>query len=150
MSSTHQERATMNDLYLVDGKAELIGGRIVHFMPTGFKPSRVAGRIFRSLDDYADEAGEGLALGDNTGFAVAELPSGRQSFSPDASFYTGPIPENEMRFLPAAPIFAAPNHSSRNSTQLLRCKFTLSPLPMPSDCNIRAVRLTLLSNAAYE
>lgn len=104
--STDQQRATIDDLRSVDGKAELIDGRIVHFMPTGFKPSRVAGRIFRSLDDHADAAGNAVALGDNTGFAVEVLSSGRQSFSPDAAFYTGPIPENEMSFLPAAPVFA--------------------------------------------
>ena len=33
------------------------------------------------------------------GFAVAELSSGRQSFSPDASYYDGPLPANPMRFI---------------------------------------------------
>lgn len=106
MSITDQERASLNDLAKIDGKAELVGGRIVRLMPTGRKPNRVAGRIFRRLDEYAEATGQGEAYTDNIGFTVPELPSGRQSFSPDASYYTGPLPENEMRFLPGAPTFA--------------------------------------------
>ena len=41
MSSATQAAATLDDLYGVEGKAELINGRIVHFMPTGFRPGRV-------------------------------------------------------------------------------------------------------------
>ena len=78
-------RATLDDLYREEGKAELIGGRIVRQMASGFKPNRVAARIFRSLDDYAETTGRGVALTDNMGFAVPELPSGRESFSPDAA-----------------------------------------------------------------
>ncbi len=35
-------RATLDDLMRYDGNAELIGGRIVTYMATGFRPSRVA------------------------------------------------------------------------------------------------------------
>jgi len=45
MSSMTQAAATLDDLYRVEGKAELIGGRIVRLMPTGWGPSRVAFRI---------------------------------------------------------------------------------------------------------
>jgi hypothetical protein len=45
--------ATLDDLRQVKSKAELIAGRIVHLMPTGFRPGQVAGRIYRSLDDHA-------------------------------------------------------------------------------------------------
>ncbi len=106
MSSAIQVVATLDDLYRVDGKAELIGGRIVHLMATGRKPSRVASRIFRSLDDHAEATGLGEAYGDNIGFAVALLSSSRQSFSPDASYFLGPFPANEMRFLEGTPTFA--------------------------------------------
>jgi Uma2 family endonuclease len=99
-------RATLEDLARTPGKAELIGGRIIHFMPTGFRPSRVAAQIFRSLDDHARVAGRGLAFTDNTGFAVPELASGRESFSPDASYYLGPPPLDEMDFISGAPTFA--------------------------------------------
>jgi len=91
----------------VDGKAELIGGRIVHYMAVGHGPNRIAGRIFRSLDDYAEARGAGSAYTDSIGFAVPELPSGRESFSPDASYYDGPLPANEMDFVPGPPTFAA-------------------------------------------
>jgi Uma2 family endonuclease len=99
-------RATLDDLYRVEGKAELIGGRIVHLMGTGRRPNRVAGRIYRSLDDYAEATGVGEAYTDNMGFTVPELPSGRESFSPDASYYSGPFPANDMRFNEGPPTFA--------------------------------------------
>lgn len=106
MSITDQQHATLEDLYKIEGKAELVGGRIVRLMPTGRKPNRVAGRIYRRLDEHAEATGRGEAYTDNIGFTVPELSNGRQSFSPDASFYVGPLPENDMRFLPAAPVFA--------------------------------------------
>ena len=40
------------------------------------------------------------------GFAISELPSGRESFSPDASIYDGPLPEDPMWFIEWAPTFA--------------------------------------------
>ena len=98
--------ATIDDLYRVEGKAELIGGRIVRYMPTGRKPNRVAGRIYISLDEYAGATGRGEAYTDSMGFTVPELSSGRQSFSPDASYYVGPFPDNEMRFIDGPPTFA--------------------------------------------
>ena len=107
MSSAAQVAATLDDLYGVEGKAELINGRIVHLMPTGFRPGRVGARIFRSLDDRAEAVGRGVALPDNVGFAVPMLSSGRESFSPDAAYFLGPLPSNPMRFLPGPPTFAA-------------------------------------------
>lgn len=106
MASATEVVATLADLARVEGKAELIAGRIVHLMPTGRKPSRTASRIFRSLDDHAEATGCGEAYADNTGFAVQPLRSGRQSFSPDAAYFLGPFPDNDMRFLEGAPVFA--------------------------------------------
>jgi Uma2 family endonuclease len=106
MASAPERTATLDDLYRVEGKAELIAGRIVHYLATGRKPSRVAGRLFRSLDDHAEATGRGEAYTDSMGFAVEELRSGRQSFSPDASYYDGPFPENPMRFIDGPPTFA--------------------------------------------
>src|SRR2546427_3382285 len=105
MASVTETRATLDDLYQTEGKGELIGGRIVHFMASGFKPNKVAGRIFRSLGDHADLKG-GHAFTDNMGFAIIELPSGRESFSPDASYYDGPMPADEMLFIKGPPTFA--------------------------------------------
>jgi Uma2 family endonuclease len=107
MSHVSQVRATLDDLYRTPGKAELIGGRIVHLMATGRKPNRVAFRIVRSLDDHASQTGKGEAYTDNMGFAIPELPSGRESFAPDAAYYDGPLPANPMRFIEGPPTFAA-------------------------------------------
>jgi len=76
-------------------------------MSTGRKPNRVAGRIYRSLDDYAAQVRKGEAYTDNMGFAVPLLPSERESFSPDASYHKGPFPIDPMRFIVGAPSFAA-------------------------------------------
>ncbi len=99
-------RATLDDLMRVEGKAELIGGRVVSFMASGYRPSRVAMRIGRSLDEYCYATGRGIGFADGIGYAVPELSTGRESFSPDASYYTGPLPANEMRFISGPPDFA--------------------------------------------
>ena len=116
MASVTETRATLDDLYRTEGKAELIGGRIVPQMATGVRPNKVAGRIYRSLSDHADRKG-GHAFTDNMGFAVPELPSGRESFSPDASFYDGSLPEDVMRFVKGPPKFAAEVRSANDYGQ---------------------------------
>lgn len=107
MSQIQTAPATLEDLYRAEGKAELIGGRIVELMATGRRPNRVAFRITRSLDDYAQKSGSGEAFTDNIGYAISVLPSGRESFSPDASYYVGAFAENTMRFIQGPPTFAA-------------------------------------------
>jgi Uma2 family endonuclease len=101
-----KKRATLDDLYGVEGKAELIGGRIVRSMGSGDLPTEVAAAIYVSLRAYSKATGRGLAKTDGVGYAVPELPSGRESFSPDASYHTGPRPVNRMRFIDGAPTFA--------------------------------------------
>lgn len=98
-------KATIEDLYHIPekGKAELVNGELVLMGPTGFLPSRAAGVIYRSLFDYERRTKAGYALADNIGFKV-NLPH-RESFSPDAAFYTGE--PTGMKFLEGAPIFAA-------------------------------------------
>lgn len=98
--------ATLDDLRQVKGKAELIDGRIVPLMPTGFLPGRVGGRIYQSLDAHATAVGRGVALPDNVGFAVPRLASGRQSFSPDAAYYDGPLPADPTDFIAGPPTLA--------------------------------------------
>ena len=106
MSSGAQTAATLDDLLRVEGKAELINGRIVPLMPTGRRPNLVAGRIFRSLAAHVEALGIGEAYTDNMGFAVPELSTGRLTFSPDVSYYVGPFPPNVMRFVEGPPTFA--------------------------------------------
>jgi len=99
--------ATLDDLYRVEGKAELIGGRIVQFMASGVDPSLIALEIAILLRAFAQQCGIGVAFGDGIGFAMRPpLSSGRESFSPDASYYVGPLPKNRMRFIEGAPVFA--------------------------------------------
>lgn len=107
MAIVEPARATIADLYRVEGKAELIAGRVVELMASGRKPSRIAKRIVRSLDDHAESSGRGEVFGDGLGYAVPELPSGRESFCPDASYYDGPPSADEMRFIEGSPNFAA-------------------------------------------
>jgi Uma2 family endonuclease len=107
LNSVAQSRAKLDDLYRVDGKAELLGGRIVRFKPSGRLPSRIALRIAMSLDAHARKSGVGEAFGGGVGYAVPELPSGRESFSPDASFHVGLANSDPMRFIEGAPVFAA-------------------------------------------
>lgn len=104
--TTAHARATLDDLYREDGKAELIGGRVVRFMASGDLPSLVAFEIAVRLRAYAKATGQGVAYSDGIGYAIPELPSGRESFSPDASYYVGPRPANRMRFIEQAPTFA--------------------------------------------
>jgi Uma2 family endonuclease len=93
--------ATIEDLYLVDGKAELVGGEIVMMSPTGGLPEYAAFKIASSLDEYGVRTGRGFVVPDNVAFVV-NLPH-RQSFCPDAAFHPGPL---TMKFLDGAPVFA--------------------------------------------
>lgn len=114
--ATVTQRATLDDLYRTEGKAELIGGRIVELMATGVRPSEVASNIFINLREYGKKRGVGKAFNDNLGFAVPELASGRESFSPDASYYDGPLPKNQMRFVEGPPTLAIEVRSESDYT----------------------------------
>lgn len=105
MAIGSSKRATIDDLYRVEGKAELIDGRIVHLMPSGVTPGQIAFEIAVSLRDHVRQTGHGIAFADGTGFTVPELPSGRESFCPDAAYYNGP-PVRSMRFHAGPPTFA--------------------------------------------
>jgi Uma2 family endonuclease len=99
--------ATIEALYRVEGKAELIGGRIVRFMASGDFPSQVAFEIAVSLREHVRATGVGVTYPDGMGYAIhPPLASGRQSYSPDASYYVGSRPRNRMRFIDGAPMFA--------------------------------------------
>ena len=95
-------RATIEDLYKVEGKAELVNGEMVHMPPSGDEPKVAGGEIFVNLRDYTRRTGRGKAYTDGAGFHV-NLPH-RESFSPDAAYHIGP--RMGMRFLEGAPIFA--------------------------------------------
>ena len=99
-----QKQATLDDLYKVDTKAELVDGKILHLMSTGRKPFYASFTIAFSLRLFVDASDlPGIAIADNAGFVV-NLPN-RKSFSPDAGYYEGPD-DSDMKFFVGAPLFA--------------------------------------------
>ena len=91
-------------LMKVEGKAEIIDGKIVELPLAGQAPNYAALEIASSLLLHSEETAIGVAVSDGAGF-LCELPH-RRSFSPDAAFYVGPDPDDGMKFFPQAPIFA--------------------------------------------
>jgi len=94
--------ATIEDLYRVPGKAEIVNGEIVHMSPTGAAPSYAASEIFVRLREYARRTKKGYAISDNAAFHV-ELPN-RKSFSPAVAYHVGKW--TGMKFFESAPTFA--------------------------------------------
>src|SRR5438034_3747456 len=103
MAATTRAEATIDDLYKVDGKAELVDGRIVLRSPTGDLPGCASLAIGSSMRQHQWTTGTGVAYANNVGFRV-NLPR-RESFSPDAAYHTGK--RAGMKFLEGAPAFAA-------------------------------------------
>ena len=95
-------RATIEDLYKVDGKAELVNGEIVEMPPAGDDPNGASLNVAISLRAYEKRTGQGRAYTEGAGFHV-NLPH-REAFSPDAAYHIGP--RTGMRFLEGAPVFA--------------------------------------------
>jgi Uma2 family endonuclease len=110
-SDMAQREATVEDLYRVPGKAEIVNGELVIMTPAGGLHGFAAGVVYASLLDYARATKRGYALPDNVGFVV-NLPN-RRSFSPDVAFWTGgPL---TAKFLEGAPIFAVEVRSEDDS-----------------------------------
>jgi Uma2 family endonuclease len=93
--------ATIDDLYHVEGKAELVNGELVLMSVAGKRHGRVALRVSASLLEYEKRTAHGHALPDNVGFIV-DLPH-RWSFSPDAAYSLQPDTDG---FVDGAPVFA--------------------------------------------
>lgn len=113
---TAPPRATLDDLSRYEGKVELINGRIVQTMGTGDLPSDVALNISISLRNYAKTTGRGVGKSDGVAYAVPELTSGRESFAPDASYYSGQRPKDRMRYIEGAPTLAVEVRSKNDYT----------------------------------
>lgn len=99
---TTKVEATVDDLYKVEQKAELVNGEIILMSPTGGLPRFAGDAILSSLFSYSKQTKFGRAVGDNAAFVV-NLPN-RKSFSPDAAYYVGP--DSGMEFYKGAPVFA--------------------------------------------
>ena len=93
----------IQELYHVEGMAEIINGEIVNMGGTGLAPALAGFQIVISLMAYRRKMKSGFAVPDNCAFIV-DLPH-RDTFSPDAAWYVGPHPG--MKFVNGAPLFAA-------------------------------------------
>ncbi len=95
--------AKIEDLYNVEGQAELVNGKIVR-MPLHVEAvARAIGNAKMSLYEYSENGKKGLPLGSTVAYIV-DLPH-RKAFCPDLAFYTGT--EHSMEFPKGAPIFVA-------------------------------------------
>ena len=99
---TSPDEALVDALMRVEGKAEIIDGKIVHLPMTGDAPGYAGDQIYFSLQNHVLRTRRGRAVGDGKGFLV-NLPR-RRSFSPDAAYWEGR--SGRMRFHGGAPTFA--------------------------------------------
>jgi len=99
---TISAKATIDDLYRVREKAEIVNGEVVVMSPTGGLPSSAGGAIYASLLRHQRGGGGGRAYPDGAGFIV-DLKN-RRSFSPDAAFHREL--KATMKFVEGAPVFA--------------------------------------------
>lgn len=99
-----RRRDTVEDLYRVEGPAELVDGRIIPLM-TGDRPCEVTGNILVSLHAHAKKTRRGNARMGSLGYVVPELSPRRESFCPDVSYHTHKV-KKRMRFVEGAPDFA--------------------------------------------
>lgn len=106
MATVTPARATIDDLFNTEGKAELIGGRIVENMATGHYLGLVALEIAVSLHEWFRRERQGIVHAESVGYVVPELSSGRESFCPDLSYFNGPRPTNRMKFISGPPTLA--------------------------------------------
>jgi Uma2 family endonuclease len=91
--------ATLEDLYAVEGKAELVDGRLVLLPMTGGAHGNAVANIVTSLKLHQRMFGGGRPFGDNVGYVLGP----RRSVAPDASWHTGSW---GPRLMEGAPAFA--------------------------------------------
>jgi Uma2 family endonuclease len=92
----------VEELYRVEGKAEIIDGEIIRLPLSGGLPSLATGAILFSLMRQ-ENLSSGRTFTSTVAFLI-DLPY-RKSISPDASWYVGP--RWGMKFPEGAPLFAA-------------------------------------------
>jgi Uma2 family endonuclease len=97
-----KRQATLDDLEHVEGRAEIVNGKVVMKSGGGFPHTRAGMLIVRRLEEYEERTQSGYAMDSNAYYAVA-LPN-RLSFCPDVSFYAGP-PRGD-KWMEGAPLFA--------------------------------------------
>ena len=105
MATIHSTTSLVDALYRIEGKAEIVDGRIVHMSPAGGDHGLAAKKILLSLAMHEQKVGGGVSFGDNVGFLV-DLPR-RKSFSPDVAWVAGKTEADfDSKFVEGAPSFA--------------------------------------------
>ena len=96
-----QREATIDDLYHVEGKAELVNGELLLLPMTSGLHGFAVGQVFASLLAYGRLTRRGHALPDNVGFVVNLAH--RRSLCPDVAFAVQPL---TSEFVEGAPVLA--------------------------------------------
>ena len=94
--------ALFDQLSRLEGKGEIVDGRVVEMTGSGPWPGDTAALILFALFQYAKLTKRGYAVGDRNTFRV-NLPH-RFSFSPDAAYHIGG--RKPMKYYEGAPAFA--------------------------------------------
>jgi len=95
--------ARIEDLYLIEGQAELVNGEIVRMPLHGGYVGYAIDTTKLSLYEYSERGERGWPLGSTVAYVV-DLPH-RKAFCPDLALYTGD--DLSMKFPEGAPVFAA-------------------------------------------
>lgn len=94
--------ALFRELASIEGKGEIVGGKVVEMVGTGPWPGHAGDEIYASLREYVKLTKRGYACSDSKIFRV-NLPN-RFSFSPDAAYHTGG--RQPMKYYEGSPDFA--------------------------------------------
>ena len=88
MATVNPTRATPDDLMRTEGKAELIGGKVVEYMATGMRPNEVAANIYVSLASIVAcaAAKRSPTTWDSLCPSCCPANAGPSPFSPDTSY----------------------------------------------------------------
>jgi Uma2 family endonuclease len=102
-----ETQATIADLERVNGKAEIVNGKLVLMSPSSGYHGMAALNIATSLKLHQRAVGGGAAYGDGVTFVVSET----RTFSPDAAWHSEPAPRRLVR---SAPLLAVEIRSESN------------------------------------
>lgn len=96
--------ATVEDLYHIEGQAEIVDGKIVRLPFHTIAVGRAIDELKINLLDYSGNGTRGFVMGSTVAFVV-DLPH-RKAFCPDLAYYIGGDPWSP-KFPEGAPIFAS-------------------------------------------
>src|SRR5438067_483391 len=94
----------IEELYRVEGQAEIVNGRIVRLPLHSWPVAIAVGAMLFSLHEYAKRNKNGYGLGSTVAYIV-DLPH-RKAFCPDVAFDTN-RGTFSMKFPEGAPVFVA-------------------------------------------